>query len=101
MVHMLIDECEKYINSRHLYNHCLFWFYQTNTFLLLHLFAMPYNVDRIVNEIRNYNRTVNVMRSEFEAWKNEIQQQMTELKLMIERNNFINYPLPQGKKKRK
>ncbi|EIE91160.1 hypothetical protein RO3G_15871 [Rhizopus delemar RA 99-880] len=57
---------------------------------------MPYNVDRIVNEIRNYNRTVNVMRSEFEAWKNEIQQQMTELKLMIERNNFINYPLPQA-----
>ncbi|EIE92353.1 hypothetical protein RO3G_17224 [Rhizopus delemar RA 99-880] len=56
---------------------------------------MPYNVDRIVNEIRNYNRTVNAMRSEFEAWKNEIQQQMTELKLMIERIAPISYPASQ------
>ncbi|EIE86070.1 hypothetical protein RO3G_10781 [Rhizopus delemar RA 99-880] len=56
---------------------------------------MPYNVDRIVNEIHNYNRTVNAMRSEFEAWKNEIQQQMTELKLMIERIAPISYPASQ------
>ncbi|KAG1615576.1 hypothetical protein G6F44_013186 [Rhizopus delemar] len=35
------------------------------------------------------------MRSEFEAWKNEIQQQMTELKLMIERIAPISYPASQ------
>ena len=62
---------------------------------------MPYNVDRIVNEIHNYNRTVNAMRSELEAWKNEIQQQMTELKLMIERIAPISYPASQGKNKKK
>ena len=70
---------------------------------------MPYNVDQIVNEIRNYRRSVEAFksesrsefRSEFEAWKDEVRQQMAELKLMIERNAPTSYPALQGKKKRK
>ena len=62
---------------------------------------MPYNVDQIVYEIRNYRRTVEAFRSEFQAWKDEVHQQMTELKLMIERNAPTSYPALQGKKKRK
>ena len=70
---------------------------------------MPYNVDQIVNEIRNYRRSVEAfrselrseLRSEFEAWKDEVRQQMAELKLMIERNAPTSYPALQGKKKRK
>ncbi|KAG1136292.1 hypothetical protein G6F37_013757 [Rhizopus arrhizus] len=57
---------------------------------------MPYNVDQIVYEIRNYRRTVEAFRSEirreFQAWKDEVQQQMAELKLMIERNAPTSYP---------
>jgi hypothetical protein len=64
---------------------------------------MPYNIDQIVYEIRNYRRTVdafrNEFRSEFEAWKDDVRQQMAELKLMIERNAPTSYPASQGKKK--
>ena len=66
---------------------------------------MPYNVDQIVYEIRNYRRTVDAFRSEFrsefQAWKDEVWQQMTGLKLMIERNAPTSYHASQGKKKRK
>jgi hypothetical protein len=41
------------------------------------------------------------MRSEFQAWKDEVRQEIAELKLTIERNTFINYPAPQGKKRGK
>ncbi|KAG0746267.1 hypothetical protein G6F62_014056 [Rhizopus arrhizus] len=65
---------------------------------------MPYNVDQIVNEIRNYRRSVEAFRSElrsefrseFEAWKDEVRQQMAELKLMIERNAPTSYPALQA-----
>ncbi|KAG0816981.1 hypothetical protein G6F29_013161 [Rhizopus arrhizus] len=57
---------------------------------------MPYNVDQIVYEIRNYRRTVEAFRSEFQAWKDEVHQQMTELKLMIERNASTSYPASQA-----
>ncbi|KAG1135415.1 hypothetical protein G6F37_012926 [Rhizopus arrhizus] len=57
---------------------------------------MSYNIDRLVNEIRNYHRTANAMRSEFQAWKDEVRQEIAELKLTIERNTFINYPAPQA-----
>lgn len=60
---------------------------------------MSYTVDQIVNEIRNYHRTVSDMRSEFQAWKDEVRQEIAELKLMVERNTFINHPAPQGKRK--
>ncbi|EIE84142.1 hypothetical protein RO3G_08852 [Rhizopus delemar RA 99-880] len=56
---------------------------------------MSYTVDQIVNEIRNYHRTVSDMRSEFQAWKDEVRQEIAELKLMVERNTFINHPAPQ------
>ena len=65
---------------------------------------MPYNVDQIVYEIRNYRRSVEALRSEFrsefEAWKDEVRQQMANLKLMIERNAHTSYPASQGKKKK-
>ncbi|KAG1127382.1 hypothetical protein G6F38_013688 [Rhizopus arrhizus] len=61
---------------------------------------MPYNVDQIVYEIRNYRRTVDAFRSEFrsefEAWKDEVRQQMADLKLMIERNARTSYPASQA-----
>ncbi|KAG1369037.1 hypothetical protein G6F60_012729 [Rhizopus arrhizus] len=57
---------------------------------------MSYNIDRLVNEIRNYHRTVNAMKSEFQAWKDEVRQEIAELKLTIERNTFINYPAPEA-----
>ncbi|KAG1453225.1 hypothetical protein G6F46_009317 [Rhizopus delemar] len=57
---------------------------------------MSYTVDQIVNEIRNYHRTVSDMRSEFQAWKDEVRQEIAELKLMVERNTFINHPAPQA-----
>ncbi|KAG0736813.1 hypothetical protein G6F57_013406 [Rhizopus arrhizus] len=61
---------------------------------------MPYNVDQIVYEIRNYRRTVDAFRSEFrsefQAWKDEVWQQMTGLKLMIERNAPTSYHASQA-----
>ncbi|KAG0778224.1 hypothetical protein G6F22_011361 [Rhizopus arrhizus] len=61
---------------------------------------MPYNVDQIVYEIRNYRRSVEALRSEFrsefEAWKDEVRQQMADLKLMIERNAHTSYPASQA-----
>ncbi|KAG1321232.1 hypothetical protein G6F63_013877 [Rhizopus arrhizus] len=61
---------------------------------------MPYNVDQIVYEIRNYRRSVEALRSEFrsefEAWKDEVRQQMANLKLMIERNAHTSYPASQA-----
>lgn len=60
---------------------------------------MSYNIDQVILEIRKCNSVVGDLRREFQAWKDEVRQELGELKLMMERNASARNLIPQGKKK--
>ncbi|KAG1356419.1 hypothetical protein G6F62_002093 [Rhizopus arrhizus] len=57
---------------------------------------MAYNIDQAVIEIRKCNSTIGDLRREFQAFKDEIRQEIGEMKLMVERNTSTCYPIPQA-----
>ncbi|KAG1049165.1 hypothetical protein G6F43_008495 [Rhizopus delemar] len=57
---------------------------------------MSYNIDQVILEIRKCNSVVGDLRREFQAWKDEVRQELGELKLMMERNASARNPIPQA-----
>ncbi|EIE76856.1 hypothetical protein RO3G_01560 [Rhizopus delemar RA 99-880] len=57
---------------------------------------MSYNIDQVILEIRKCNSVVGDLRREFQAWKDEVRQELGELKLMMERNASARNLIPQA-----